>query len=89
MAALILNKLKGVLRVVCVKTPGFGNNRKNQLDDIGVLTKSEVLDTELGMSFENVDVSILGSAKKVIINKDETIIIDGAGEKDVIKSRVD
>ena len=89
MAALILNKLKGVLRVVCVKTPGFGNNRKNQLDDIGVLTKSEVLDTDLGMSFENVDVSILGSAKKVIINKDETIIIDGAGEKEVIKSRVE
>lgn len=86
---MILNKLKGVLRVVCVKTPGFGNNRKNQLDDIGVLTKSEVLDTDLGMSFENVEIGILGSAKKVIINKDETIIIDGAGEKESIKTRVD
>lgn len=77
------------MRVVCVKTPGFGNNRKNQLDDIGILTKSEVLDTDLGMSFENCDVTILGSAKKVIINKDETIIIDGAGEKETIKGRVE
>ena len=77
------------MRVVCVKTPGFGNNRKNQLDDIGILTKSEVIDTDLGMSFENVDVNILGSAKKVIINKDETIIIDGAGERETIKNRVD
>lgn len=89
LAALILNKLKGVLRVACVKTPGFGNNRKNQLDDIGVLTKSEVIDTDMGMSFENVDINILGSAKKVIINKDETIIIDGSGEKEVIKGRVE
>ncbi len=77
------------MRVVCVKTPGFGNNRKNQLDDIGILTKSEVIDTELGMSFESVDVNILGSAKKVIINKDETIIIDGAGEREVIRGRVE
>jgi chaperonin GroEL len=59
------------------------------LDDIGILTKSEVLDTELGMSFENVEVGILGSAKKVIINKDETIIIDGAGDKEAIRTRVD
>ena len=65
------------------------SNRKNQLDDIAILTKSEVLDTDLGMSFENVDIAILGTAKKVIINKDETIIIDGAGDKETIKGRVE
>lgn len=84
LAALILNKLKGVLRVCCVKTPGFGGAWKNQLDDIGVLTKAEVLDTELGMSFDNADIGILGSAKKVIISKDETVIIHGAGDKQAI-----
>lgn len=70
-----------MLKVCCVKTPGFGNNRKNQLDDIAVLTKAEVLDTELGMTFDSVDINIMGSAKKVIIGKDDTVIIDGAGEK--------
>lgn len=89
MATLILNKLKGVLKVCCVKTPGFGNNRKNQLDDIAVLTKSQVLDTDLGMTFDSVDISIMGSAKKVIINKDDTVIIDGAGEKTDIQTRVE
>lgn len=81
LATLILNKLKGVLKVCCVKTPGFGNNRKNQLDDIAILTKAEVLDTELGMSFDSADIGILGTAKKVIISKDDTVIINGAGEK--------
>ena len=77
LAALILNKLKGVLRVCCVKAPGFGAGRKNQLDDIGILTKAEVLDSELGMSFESADVAIMGTAKKVIVTKDETVIIHG------------
>lgn len=88
MAALILNKLKGVLRVCCVKAPGFGSSRKSQLDDIGILTKSEVLDTELGMSLETADVSIMGSAKKVIIGKDETVVIHGMGEKQTIQERI-
>lgn len=69
------------MKVCCVKTPGFGNNRKNQLDDIAILTKAEVLDTELGMSFDSADIGILGTAKKVIISKDDTVIINGAGEK--------
>ncbi len=78
---MILNKLKGVLRVCCIKTPGFGSGRKNQLDDLGLLTKSEVLDTELGMSFENTDIKMMGGAKKVIIGKEEIVIINGNGEK--------
>jgi chaperonin GroEL len=84
-----LNKLKGNVRVCCVKCPGFGNNRKNQLEDIGILTKGEVIDPELGMSFESVDVDILGACKKIIIGKDDTIVIDGAGDKKDIQNRVD
>ena len=59
------------------------------MDDIAVLTKSQVLDTDLGMTFDSVDISIMGSAKKVIINKDDTVIIDGAGEKTDIQTRVE
>lgn len=89
LAALILNKLKGVLKVCCVKTPGFGDNRKKQLEDIAILTKSEVIDTDIGMNFDSSEVGILGSAKKMIIKKDDTIIIDGAGEKEDINKRVE
>lgn len=88
MATLILNKLKGALRVCCVKAPAFGNNRKSQLQDIAILTGSEVIDPEIGMTLENCEVSILGSAKKVIINKDDTIIIGGAGDQDAIGKRI-
>ena len=88
LATLILNKLKGAVRVCCVKAPSFGNNRKNHLQDIAVLTGGEVLDTEIGMSFETAEPSILGSAKKVIINKDDTIIIGGAGSGKAIEERV-
>lgn len=89
LSTLILNKLRGNLKVCCVKCPGFGNNRKNQLDDIGVLTNGQVLDPELGMSFDSVDMDILGSSKKMIIGKDDSIIIDGAGDKKDIQARVD
>jgi len=89
LAALILNKLKGVLKVCCVKTPGFGNNRKDQLSDLGVLTNAEVIDTEIGMSFENCETNILGSCKKIIISKDDTVIIDGKGEKTSIEARIE
>ncbi len=81
LAALILNKLKGVLRICCVKAPSFGSSRKSQLDDIGILTNSQVVDPELGMSVEKSETAILGSAKKVIIGKEETVIINGKGEK--------
>lgn len=81
LSTLILNKLKGNVRACCVKTPGFGNNRKNQLEDIAILTAGEVLDPELGMEFDQVGVEILGSCKKIIISKDDTVIIDGSGEK--------
>lgn len=89
LATLILNKLKGALRVCCVKAPAFGNNRKNQMQDMAVLTGAEVIDTEIGMDFANSEPSILGSAKKVIITKDDTIIINGAGEQSSIHKRID
>lgn len=88
LAALILNKLKGALRVCCVKAPGFGSGRKNQLDDIGILTKSQILDPDLGMTFENSEVGIMGTAKKVIVGKEETVIIHGQGNKQAIQERV-
>lgn len=89
LAALILNRLKGNLRVCCVKAPSFGNNRTHQLSDISVLTGGEMINPEIGMSFETCDATILGSAKKVIIDKDNTIIIDGAGDAEAIAQRVE
>ena len=88
LSALILNKLKGHLRVCCVKAPSFGNNRTQQLSDIAVLTGGEMINPEIGMTFETCDFAILGSAKKVIIDKDNTIIIGGAGSEENIKERI-
>lgn len=84
LSTLILNKLKGNVRACCVKSPGFGANRKNQLEDIAILTAGEVLDPELGMEFEQVGIEILGSCKKIIVGKDDTVIINGDGEKTTI-----
>lgn len=89
LATLVLNKIKGHLRVCCVKAPAFGNNRKNQLGDIAALVGGTMLDPEVGMSLENEGIQILGSAKKVIITKDDTIIIGGAGDEQSIKARVE
>jgi chaperonin GroEL len=89
LAALILNKLKGHLRICCVKAPSFGNNRTQQLSDIAILTGGEMINPEIGMTFETCDMTILGSAKKVIIDKDNTIIIGGAGTEEAIAKRID
>ncbi len=86
LATLIINKMRG-LPVVAVKAPGFGDNRKNNLQDIAVLTGGQVISEEMGLKLENFDKSWLGSAKKVVISSDDTIIMDGAGESSKIKER--
>nr|ANM86789.1 Cpn60 [Stygiella incarcerata] len=87
LATLVVNKLRGGLKVVAVKAPGFGDNRKANLQDIAVLTGAQVISEEVGMTLEKVDKSMLGSCKKVTISKEDTIILDGAGEKSDINER--
>jgi len=88
LAALIVNKLRG-FQVCAVKAPGFGDSRKVQLQDIAVITGAQVLSEELGIKLENSDISMLGTAKKVTISSEDTIILDGAGEKSAIQERVE
>jgi chaperonin GroEL len=88
LATLVVNKLRGTLNVVAVKAPGFGDRRKAMLEDIAVLTGSKVISEDLGIKLENVLVEDLGRAKKVTIDKDNTTIIDGAGDTDALRSRV-
>jgi len=84
LAALVVNKLRGGLKVCAVKAPGFGDRRKAMLEDIAILTKGQVISEDLGQKLENVGIEALGSAKRVVITKDDTTIIDGSGEaKDV------
>ncbi len=85
---LILNKLKGAFNTVAVKAPKWGDNRKNVLEDLAVLTGATVISDELGTSFENADTSIVGSARKVIVTKDDTTIIEGAGNPIDLKKRL-
>src|SRR5213596_638489 len=88
LATLVVNKLRGTLRVVAVKAPGFGDRRKEMLRDIAVLTGGQVISEELGLKLENTTLNDLGRAKRVIVDKDNTTIIDGAGETDKIKGRI-
>ncbi|QFT76824.1 chaperonin GroEL [Erythrobacter sp. THAF29] len=88
LATLVVNKLRGGLKVAAVKAPGFGDRRKAMLQDIAILTAGEVVSEELGTKLENVTLGMLGSAKKVIIDKDNTTIVDGAGKKADIEARV-
>ena len=88
LATLVVNKLRGTINVAAVKAPGFGDRRKELLQDIAVLTGGKVISEDLGVKLENVKVEDLGRAKKVTINKENTIIIDGAGNKDDLKARV-
>ncbi len=88
LATLVVNKLRGTINVAAVKAPGFGDRRKEMLQDIAVLTGAKVISEDLGIKLENVTVEDLGSAKKVTINKENTIIIDGAGNTDDLKARV-
>ncbi|MFK7844541.1 MAG: chaperonin GroEL [Rhodothermales bacterium] len=87
LATLVVNKLRGTLRVAAVKAPGFGDRRKAMLEDIAVLTGGAVISEEKGYKLENATVEYLGQAKRVVIDKDNSVIVDGAGESDQIKAR--
>ena len=87
LATLVVNKLRGGLKVAAVKAPGFGDRRKAMLEDMAILTNGQVISEDLGIKLENVTLDMLGSAKKIRISKDDTIIIDGAGDKADIESR--
>jgi len=89
LATLVVNKLRGGLKVAAVKAPGFGDRRKAMLEDIAVLTKGEVISEDLGIKLENVTLGMLGTAKRVTIDKDNTTIVDGAGDADSIKGRTE
>jgi len=88
LATIVVNKLRGTFTAVAVKAPGFGDRRKRMLEDIAVLTGAEVITEELGLKLENTKLQQLGKARKVVIDKDTTTIIDGAGDSDAIKSRI-
>jgi chaperonin GroEL len=87
LATLVVNKLRGGLKVAGVKAPGFGDNRKNMLVDIGILTNGTVVTEETGQTLEDSDASVLGMAGKVIITKDDTMILHGSGEAGEIEER--
>ncbi|MBA4249946.1 MAG: chaperonin GroEL [Candidatus Puniceispirillum sp.] len=87
LATLVVNKLRGGLKVAAVKAPGFGDRRKAMLEDIAILTQGELISEDMGMKLENVTISMLGTAKRVTISKDDTIIVDGAGDKADIEAR--
>lgn len=88
LATLVLNKLKGVLNITAVKAPGFGDRRKAMLEDIAVLTGGNVITEELGMTLESATLDNLGKAARIIVDKENTTIVDGHGDKDSVKSRV-
>lgn len=89
LGTLVLNKLKGVFNTVAVKAPAFGDRRKDVLNDIAVLTGATVITEDRGMTFENVDLDVVGSARKVIVGKDTTTIIEGAGQSTEVAARID
>jgi chaperonin GroEL len=88
LATIVVNKLRGTFTAVAVKAPGFGDRRKRMLEDIAVVSGGEVITEELGLKLENTKLSQLGSARKIVVDKDTTTIIDGAGETDAIKGRI-
>jgi chaperonin GroEL len=88
LATIVVNKLRGTFTAVAVKAPGFGDRRKRMLEDIGILTGAEVITEEMGLKLENTQVSQLGRARRIVVDKDSTTIIDGAGDSDQIKARI-
>src|SRR5206468_533377 len=88
LATLIVNKLRGTFTAVAVKAPGFGDRRKRMLEDIAILTGAEVITEEMGLKLENTKLSQLGRARKVVVDKDSTTVIDGAGDSEAIKARI-
>ena len=89
LATLVVNKLRGGLKVAAVKAPGFGDRRKAMLEDIAILTSGQTISEDLGIKLENVTLDMMGTAKRVAIDKDNTTIVDGAGAADAIKGRVE
>ena len=88
LATLVLNKIRGVLQIAAVKAPGFGDRRKAMLEDIAILTNGQFISEDLGTKLENVTIDMLGTAEKVVITKEETTIIEGAGTKDAVMGRI-
>ncbi len=89
LATVVLNKIRGVLQIAAVKAPGFGDRRKAMLEDIAILTNGRFISEDLGTKLENVSVDMLGTAKKVVISKEETTIIEGAGSKEAVLGRIE
>ncbi len=89
LATLVLNRLRGGLKVCAVKAPGFGDRRKEMLKDIAVVTGATVISDDMGMTFENITMDVLGSAKKVVVSKDNTLLAHGGGDKNAIAARAD
>ena len=87
LATLVVNKLRGGLKICAVKAPGFGDRRKSMLEDIAILTNGQVISEDLGMKLENVTLEMLGTAKRIAIDKDNTTIVEGSGDKDAVDSR--
>ena len=87
LATLIVNKLRGGLKVAAVKSPGFGDRRKAMMEDLAVITGAQVVSEDLGHKLESTTLESLGSAKKILISKDDTTVVDGAGDADAIKGR--
>jgi chaperonin GroEL len=88
LATIVVNKLRGTFTAVAVKAPGFGDRRKRMLEDIAILTGAEVITEEMGLKLENTKLAQLGRARRVVVDKDSTTVIDGAGDKDAIKARI-
>jgi chaperonin GroEL len=88
LATIVVNKLRGTFQAVAVKAPGFGDRRKRMLEDIAILTGAEVITEEMGLKLENTKLSQLGRARRIVVDKDSTTIIDGAGDSEAIKARI-
>jgi chaperonin GroEL len=88
LATLVVNKIRGTFKSVAVKAPGFGERRKAMLQDIAILTGATVISEEIGLKLDTADVEMLGSARKIVVTKDETTIVEGAGSEDDIKGRI-
>ena len=86
---IILNKLKGTIQICCIKSPGFGDNRRNSMQDIAIATGAQYVSDDVGLDLDEVDETVLGTAGKIIITKDDTIILDGKGESGAVAERID
>lgn len=88
LATLVVNRLRGGLKIAAVKSPGFGDNRRNTMQDIAIATGAQFISEEVGVTLDGADLAVLGQAKKIIITKDDTIIMGGAGAKNDVDERV-